>query len=441
MVALCLSAESRALSLAVPLAASLLALARARRRDCRNLTAATTVPLKSVDTPAIVLDLATLKANIQTMQAIATSRGVALRPHIKTHKSLVVAQMQRDAGAVGVTCSKPDEAIVFLRGGFDTLLAYPIVARSKLDRVIAEAIASTSRLCVMVDSAAGVQTAAAAARDSALGAALDTMVKVDGGMHRCGVPPGERLTELCSLVDAEPALSLKGIMTHAGQSYGAVDKAGCAKIADAETALMRGAAADVRSSRGSYFGGLRVSVGSTLTELARNDFEGLHEIRPGNYVFMDGTPLRLGLAGASDVSLTVLATVVSMNEHYAIIDAGSKVLSSDKGAHGTDAFGGHGRCWALDDEQRDTSGGAGTASDRAELLSRGWTVTKLSEEHGWIDQTNLGATQRRLRVGERVRIVPNHSCPVANLADEYVVVGPSGDVVDRWPVDARGGVH
>jgi len=171
---------------------------------------------------------------------------------------------------------------------------------------------------------------------------------------------------------------------------------------------------------------------------------GLAEMRPGNYVFMDGTPLRLGLCAPADVALTVLATVVSTNAHHAIVDAGSKVLSSDQGAHGSGGARGYGVAWSLGGEEAWHFGGADCTTDvaldeeRKRLVASGWTIAKLSEEHGWIELGDaLPAGARTPAIGERVRILPNHSCPVANLADEYVVLGRDG-ALERWPVDARG---
>jgi D-serine deaminase-like pyridoxal phosphate-dependent protein len=158
-----------------------------------------------------------------------------------------------------------------------------------------------------------------------------------------------------------------------------------------------------------------ISVGSTPTVCLAPDFGGMDEIRPGNYVFFDRTAMRLGAARADEVALAVFATVVSVNDTTCIIDAGSKSLSSDLGPHGTGGDMGHGEAWAF-----------GTADPGP------WRVARLSEEHGFIPHQG-----RPLRIGTRLMIVPNHSCPVANLADTLVVL--SAHAPPRtWAVDARG---
>ncbi len=161
------------------------------------------------------------------------------------------------------------------------------------------------------------------------------------------------------------------------------------------------------------------SVGSTPTVLAARRFDGLTEIRPGNYVFMDQTPLRLGLIPPSRLALSVLTTVISTNDRYAIVDAGSKTLSSDRGAHGADGLAGFGRAFVL-----------GTANDREASL----VVEKLSEEHGFVVSGG-----RRLNPGDRLQVFPNHACPVVNLARALCV--RSGAAIESWTVDAAGCVR
>lgn len=162
-----------------------------------------------------------------------------------------------------------------------------------------------------------------------------------------------------------------------------------------------------------------VSVGATPTFLESRSYEGITEARPGNYVFLDLTPVRLGLVGLNRVALSVLSTIVSVNEDYFIIDAGSKVLSSDHGAHGTGGTTGHGIAYHLDDY---------------EAHENGLTVARLSEEHGFVKRDGCN-----LVVGTRLRVIPNHACPVVNLAEEVAVIKDDGLV--RWPVDARAKVR
>ena len=237
------------------------------QRLLRQLSSLSTAQhaLRTVETPAVVLERRVLERNIARMAALAAQHSVVLRPHIKTHKSLRVAALQRAAGAVGVTCAKPTEAELFLEHGFDVLLAYPVLCGRKLGRVLAAADrggkaagkaaaaghagaggGAPGGLCVMVDSEQGVTAcaeAAAAAAASGNMRLLEVMVKVDSGLHRCGVPPaGPELPALVEAVRRQPLLKLRGLMTHAGHVYGAADSEECTAIADAETRLMRDAA-------------------------------------------------------------------------------------------------------------------------------------------------------------------------------------------------------
>jgi D-serine deaminase-like pyridoxal phosphate-dependent protein len=301
------------------------------------LSSSTSAPWRDnvpVSTPAVHVCHESLMGNITRMQELANAHGVSLRPHVKTHKSLDIGALQDAHGAVGFTCSKPDEAATFLRAGYDVLLAFPVNDGRKLEALLAivndmqadgptDATSSDTRtkLCVMVDSTAALAVVERAAERSAASsggvweAPLEVMIKIDGGMHRCGLPEDDpRLPALARAVAASPLLALRGIMTHGGHAYGAASFAECRAIADAESAMMRRVRDRLQAEAGVPC--REVSVGSTLTELARTDWEGLTEIRPGNYVFNDLTPLRLELVQERELALTVLATVRGGALHY-----------------------------------------------------------------------------------------------------------------------------
>ncbi len=362
-----------------------------------------------LETPAVLVDSARLAANIARVADIARRAGVALRPHVKTHKSLEIARMQLAAGACGLTCSKADEALVFIRGGAPSVTcAYPIADPRKLDRLLQAAGEAGCDLRLMADSrAVAVALSAAAIRNRRT---VPVYLKIDVGLHRCGLAHDDpALPLLGAYVHEAPGLTLAGILSHAGQAYGANSAAGVRAVARTEASLMRSARDRLLAA------GLpvaEVSVGSTPTVLASDDTEGVTEIRPGNYVFMDRTPLRLGLCEEHEVALTVLATVVGVNDRYALTDAGSKVLSSDGGAHGAPGSGGFGLAWPED-------GG------------RPLPVARLSEEHGWLEHGGDFPA-----VGSRVRILPNHACVVANLAECLFLTGE--EEPRALTVDARG---
>jgi len=370
-----------------------------------------------IETPAMLLDAARLRHNMRTIQELANLHKLNLRPHIKTHKCLEIARLQLEEGAVGITAAKTDEALPFVQDGVPSLtIAYPMVIDAKLDRLIQACQQRGTDLRLVVDSAAGKRAIARAGQRH--GARLGVFLKIDVGLHRCGLAADNPLLpQLAQELRADSALDFCGILAHAGQVYGARDRAAAQDTARQELEIL----ARVRQElEGSGIEVPEVSIGSTPTVLAAASFAGATELRPGNYVFMDRTPLRLGLIEDKCIALSVLATVVSSNQDYFIIDSGSKTLSSDQGAHGIAGMKGYGLAYPADRFQ----------DKEAEMV-----VAKLSEEHGFVERNGCD-----LSVGSQVRIVPNHSCTVANLLDSYLVVH-DGRVVDQWQVAARGQVR
>ncbi len=345
------------------------------------------------DTPALLIDAARLRANVEAMAAVARDAGVALRPHAKTHKLVEVAALQLAAGARGLTVAKLGEAEVFADGGCDDLLiAYPLVGEVKLERLAA--LARRVRVAVALDS---LEVARAI---SEAGAEVGVRIEVDTGQHRAGVAPAD-VASLARQLAELPGLRVEGVMTHEGHAYGAADLA----------AATRDAAAAMAAAGASL--GLPapvVSLGSTPTARLAAREPGVTEIRPGTYVFHDRTQIAHGAASERDVAATVLATVVSRPApDRAVVDAGTKVLSSDR------------------------LNAPGAPVDFGALAGTGWPLVRASEEHGVV-AVPPGAS---LPVGARVEIVPNHVCPVVNLFDEAVVV-EGGEIVARWRVAARG---
>ncbi len=347
-----------------------------------------------LETPSLVVDLDRLHANVDRMSALVKSRGLDLRPHAKTHKCLEIAEMQRQAGAVGLTVATLSEAEVFADAGFtDLLVAYPIFpSGTKAERL--RRLLDKSNLHVGVDNPAGAAAIAQAAR----GRPVPVVLEVDSGQHRTGVAPSDvvRLGERC----ASLGLQVSGVFTHGGHSYRDPD-------APHQAALDEGAAlaAAAEELRGAGFDVTIVSAGSTPTSgVARP--EQVTEERPGSYVFYDRQQLALGACTSDDLALSVAATVVSVFGDRFVIDAGSKALAMDRPAW----LPGHGSIAALGDAQ----------------------VATLSEHHGVVKSPSTSP-----EVGDVVLVTPNHVCNVVNLFDEYVVT-EAGAVVDRWRVAARG---
>jgi D-serine deaminase-like pyridoxal phosphate-dependent protein len=361
------------------------------------------VTIHDLETPAVLVDLDVLERNVAAMAEAAREASVALRPHVKTHKCPEIARLQRASGARGICLAKTGEAEVFVAAGFDDVfVAFPVVGADKGRRLLA--LADRARLSVGVDSVEGAHSLGAVF--AAAGRTLDVVLKVDVGLHRVGVPP-EAAAAMARRLAEVPGVRLRGVFTHAGHGYAQRTPDGGAAIGRDEGRLL-GQAAD--AIRGAGLGLEVVSVGSTPTARHAMRVPGVTECRPGNYVFHDASQVALGTCAPSDCALSVLATIASVPApDRAVADAGSKTLSSDP----------------LRPEAR----GHGV------ILGRESRLQRLSEEHGVIDvEAGEG-----FRVGERIRILPNHACVVANLHDR--LFGVRGEqVVTELRVEARGRV-
>jgi D-serine deaminase-like pyridoxal phosphate-dependent protein len=356
-------------------------------------------------TPAVLIDRAKSLRNLDRMQAASDARGIRLRPHSKTHKSPLVAQWQIDRGAIGICCAKLGEAEVFADAGIkDIRLPYPLNP-SNADRVLT--LLDRIQLSFIVDHPdVARQWSDAMTR---AGRQVDVLVKVDVGFHRCGIDPDTRETlKIIQGIAALPGLRLRGLLSHAGQAYHAHSEDGLRTMAQAEAQTMRDLAERCRKAGVPID---EVSAGATPPARFSIGLPGYTEYRPGNYVYFDRTQVALGAATMDDCALTVLATVVSKPApNRVILDSGSKTLSNDTARGFTDAP------------------GFGTVIGHDNLL-----IERLSEEHATVKAVN-GSTP--LEPGDRVRIIPNHSCVVSNLVDQAWLV--DGDAVEPLPIAARG---
>ena len=356
-------------------------------------------PLDLLPTPALLLDLDRVEANIEQMAAKTERLGVALRPHLKTHKCAEVAGLQVARSKAGATVATLEEGRYFAAHGIDDLTwAFPVVL-SRLDEV--RDLASKSRLRLVIDSRAALDAV------TALGVPLNVWLKVDCGYHRAGVDPtGEEAVGLAGALASAPELTFDGILSHSGHAYDASSPEIARRVADSERDVMVACAERLRDA------GIEVpaiSIGSTPAMMAVTTLEGIDEVRPGNYVFFDYTQVQLGSCRVADCAVTVLASVVSSCATHAVTDAGALALSKDAGpAHKPGNTLGE----IFDDYGQSR-------------LSEHLRVTSLSQEHGKLSQPRP--------VGERLRILPNHSCLTVAQFDEYQVVR-GDEVVDRWPI-------
>ena len=389
--------------------------------------------IDDLSTPSLLIEKKRLDANLLSMQARADAQGVGLRPHTKTHKSVVLARRQLDHGATGITVAKPSEAEVFVKAGFtDVRLAYEVIGDDKYARLLR--LMDEARISFCVDTMAGAELANRFFAEHNTQA--EVLIEVDTGYGRCGERwDGQDLIELAQFISDAPGLKLAGLLTHAGQSY----KGG----EDPETALR---AASMLERNRMLEAALRVhhagvpeaqpnvphqehpfeiSVGSTPStryfENAEQDGFTITEMRPGNYIFNDAIQQGIGAAHLPECALTVLATVISKHRdpngsERVFIDAGRKVFTGDTGSK-TEGF------------------GIILYNPRTMQPLPHARITGLSEEHGWISVPG-GST---LDVGNRVRVIPNHACVVINNLDNFHVID-GHNVVETLAVDARGRV-
>jgi D-serine deaminase-like pyridoxal phosphate-dependent protein len=356
--------------------------------------------LAAIDTPAVVVDLDRMGGAIALMAGVMAQRGVDLRPHAKTHKSIEVGRRQLAAGASGLTVGTIGEAEVFADSGLDDLfIAYPLVPLGPKAARLRD-LAARSRLRVGIDSASGASAVA-----DALGAArgsVGVLIEIDSGGRRSGVAP-TRAGEVAHAA-SELGLDVIGVFTHGGHGYAGPDAR--ANAADDEVRSLSEAAASLRAA------GIEarvVSAGSTPT--AVGSARGVvTEERPGTYVFGDRQQAALGSIATDAVAAVVAARVVSVNEaeRRFVVDAGAKILGKDVAAY----MAGHGEIPEL--------GGA--------------VVARVADYHGIVDVADGAAMPE---VGRVVAVVPNHVCPVVNYVDSFLVA-QDGELVGVWLVDARG---
>ncbi len=345
--------------------------------------------IADLDTPSLIVDCDRMESNIAAMQARCDSLGVALRPHVKTHKVPEIARLQLQAGAVGIACQKVTEAEVFADAGFDDILIpYNIVGAHKTARLAA--LAARCRVTVSADDpmvVSGLAEAAAAAN-----VRIDVLVDVATDIQRTGTAP-EKVVALARQIEAAPGLYFAGVLIYPS---GLANRAVLL-----ETLLLLDQAG---------FQAKTISGGGTPAALQAHEFPELTELRVGTYVFNDCMQTQAGAATLDDCALTILATVVSHPvPQRVILDCGSKTLSSDH------MNGFYGRIVEFPQAQ----------------------IYKLSEEHAHVDVSTCEVCPT---IGQRVHVIPAHVCTAVNLTD-YLYGVRSEQVEFIWKVAAGGKVQ
>ena len=354
-----------------------------------------------LDTPALVIDLDIVERNARRMAESVAQRGIALRPHVKTHKSVALARIQLDAGANGVTVGTLGEAEVMAEGGVnDILLAYPIwVDDLKAPRLRAVHEREGVRLTVGIDSAAGAERVAAAVTGTTK--PLGVMIEVDPHYQRTGIAP-EAAGNL-GMHAARLGLKVRGVFAHGGHAY-----RGREHIEGAATDEVEAVIAAYYALAEVGFSDLVLSVGSTPTALL-DLVAPINEVRPGTYLINDRIELYMGACAPDEIAMAVAATVVSDNiAGKFVINAGAKSLTKDMPPYLT----GFGMIPAFPDG----------------------VIERVSDYHG---EVRLPEGAAAPRLGDVVAVVPNHACPVIDLYDTFIATR-SGTLVGEWPIDARG---
>ena len=365
------------------------------------------------DTPYLELDVQRMQRNIARLRRQLEPSGVLLRPHVKTAKSVEIARQMIGADVGPITVSTLREAEAFADAGFRDILYAVGIAPHKLDRVAALRRRGVD-LAVILDSEAQATAVAEFSRQSDM--TIPVLIEIDCDGHRSGlVPEDPEIVRLARIVKA--GAELRGVLTHAGESYSAHGADALAAAAEHERAAAVAAATMLREAG---FACPVVSVGSTPTALFARRLDGVTEVRAGVYVFFDLMMAGLGVCAMEDIAISVIATVIGHRPEkgWVLTDAGWMALSRDRGTATQAVDQGFGVVAALDGR-----------------ILTDLIVARTSQEHGTLAvRRGSAATLPDLPVGTRLRIYPNHACATAAQYDEYWAVDATGSE-DRepWP--------
>lgn len=360
--------------------------------------------LKDLPTPSVILDLESFENNIKRFHGLAKDNNKEIWPMVKTHKSKEILQIQKDAGATGVLCGTLDECEAAAEVGFDAIMyAYPVSDSHAIERVIE--LSKENNFIIRIDDIKAAEIISNQAKEAS--ATINYTAIVDSGLHRFGMPK-EEVVNFVKKANEFRNLKFVGVSTHPGHVYSATQHSEVKDFVDDEVDTMNFVkkALDVNDIEYKY-----LTSGSTPTFLEAVKTEPIGVFHPGNYIFLDAIQMSLDVATEDDCALRVLASIISNpRDNTFISDAGAKCLGLDKGAHGNASIVGHGRVVGHSDV----------------------VIESLSEEVG-----RMSADLEEFQVGDRIQIIPNHSCSVANLTD--YIYAYRGDKIEKViEVDVRG---
>lgn len=370
--------------------------------------------MERLETPSLILEHSKMTANVARLTDRLAGHAVRFRPHLKSAKSVDVAKRMVDPTQPMATVSTLREAEVFAEAGIRDILYAVGIAPGKLDR----ALSIRSRGCdltLLLDSLDQADTVAAVARRS--GDPVPVLIEIDCDGHRGGVVPEDpALLHIAERLRAGGA-ELRGVLTHAGESYSAQGIAAQAACAERERA------AAVRAADRLMAAGFPcpvVSIGSTPTALAAQSFDGVTEVRAGVFAFFDLVMAGIGVCRPSDIALSVLTSVIGHQREkgWILVDAGWMALSRDRGTH-----------------SQPIDQGYGLVCDAEGTILPDLIVSAANQEHGVITRRpGTGGAVPDLPVGTRLRILPNHACATAAQYSGYEVLPETpGNPMEHWP--------
>jgi D-serine deaminase-like pyridoxal phosphate-dependent protein len=369
--------------------------------------------IKNLETPCLILDRQKLQNNIHRINTRMAKRGVNLRPHGKSAKNIDVMQMALEGQVGGITVSTLKEAEYYFENGITDIVYAVGIAPVKLPRLI-RLIEKGAELTVLLDSVEQVRFVADAAVKS--GITIPALIELDCDGHRSGVTlEGDDLLAIGTLLENEAGVSLKGVLTHAGESYQCRSTESIAAMAEQERSFAVACAEALRNV------GLPcpvVSVGSTPTANFAEDLTGITEVRAGVYMFYDLVMAGLGVCDEGDIALSVLTSVIGHQKRkgWIITDAGWMALSRDRGTASQKVDQGHGRVCG-------TNG----------IPLNDLIVSGTNQEHGIVsDRHGKELSSDSFEVGSMFRILPNHACATGAMYDRYYVTDGSQEITDVW---------
>lgn len=368
--------------------------------------------LNSITTPAAIVDVRKMRANIRRMQQRMDLLGVKFRPHVKTTKCVEIVREQLAAGAQGITVSTLKEAEAFFEEGVRDILYAVEIAPAKLAKAL-ELRLKGCDLKLLVDNPASAKTIAQFAAQHEH--AFEVWIEIDTDSHRAGVQPGDPgLIEIARVLQTEWTC-VGGVLAHAGSSYEASSPQALQEIAERERA---GCVAAARAIRNAGITCAAVSVGSTPTALSAPALPGVTEARAGVYVFFDLVMVNTGVCTVDDIALSVLSTVIGhcTDKDWILVDAGWMAMSRDRGT-----------------QQQAVDYGYGQVCDLDGRPLHGLMMTQVNQEHGIICDTTAQRKDIEMRfpIGSQVRILPNHACATATQFDRYELVD-GGECIATW---------